>query len=372
MTKLQSIQIGRAVACVLVVFYHLLALSKDYAGSAFYEPAFSGFKAGVDIFFVISGVVMVITTYSRFDKDGTATRFFIHRVSRIYPPYWGLAGLLTLYWLRNPGAINAEHGGVDIVASWTLFPSDKLPIVPVAWTLTYELMFYLVFGLFLAFLAKRRLVGALIAWGAAILLAQPFAEALKSVPLASFLTSPFVLEFVGGCLIGLAIVRGTVRFPGPALLAGCAIFLAEFIVLQVLRAPDALDARLRVGLYAAPALLVVYGLIGLEKNGNWTTFPRWMVALGDASYSLYLVHILVFHALYRITFGPVFGASGSVFLPLAFVLSLVCSYLYFLVIERPVSTFVRLRLERLAGVDRPHANAAAPSQAPFGATRPQE
>ncbi|WP_288456965.1 acyltransferase [uncultured Sphingomonas sp.] len=372
MTKLQSIQIGRAVACVLVVIYHLLALSKDYAGGAFYQPGVSGFKAGVDIFFVISGVVMVITTFTRFETKGTATRFFIHRVSRIYPPYWGLAAPLTLYWLRNPGGVNAEHGGVDILASWTLAPSDKLPIVPVAWTLTFELMFYLVFGLFLAFLARRHLSLALLAWGGVILLAQPFAHLLTSIPLASFLTSPFVLEFVGGCLIGLAIVHNKVRFSAGALAAGCAIFASEFIMLQVAQAPDTLDPRLRVGLYAAPALLTVYGLIGLERSGAWTNFPRWMVKLGDASYSLYLIHILVFHALYRIAFTKIFGGSGAAFLPLAFMTSIVGGYIYFRLFEQPVSTFVRVRLERLAGVHGGRAATPAPSSPSFGATRPQE
>jgi peptidoglycan/LPS O-acetylase OafA/YrhL len=108
MRKVDSLQVGRAIAVLSIVIYHLTALSIEYQHGYFFAPWMEALRSGVDVFFVISGVVMALTTYRKFDQPGTGSRFLIHRISRIYPPYLLLSAILMIFWLLNPRAINQK------------------------------------------------------------------------------------------------------------------------------------------------------------------------------------------------------------------------------------------------------------------------
>ena len=76
---------------MVVVLFHAVVLSIDYMQGSLYGPWSLVGKAGVDLFFVISGFIMVHTTRASFDTPGAAMRFAIARLSRVYPPYWVLS-----------------------------------------------------------------------------------------------------------------------------------------------------------------------------------------------------------------------------------------------------------------------------------------
>ncbi|SRR6266571_871351 len=84
---LQSIQILRAVAALLVLAGHLWA-TLAWLGKPDALPNFVAGAAGVDLFFVISGFVMVHSSEKFFGQPGGSVQFLLRRLARIVPLYW--------------------------------------------------------------------------------------------------------------------------------------------------------------------------------------------------------------------------------------------------------------------------------------------
>ena len=147
MIKIQNIQALRGIAVLSVVFFHLLTIEQKYGGSKTILPDLLQFGMfGVDLFFVISGFVMVTVTRGKFQILKQASRFIYHRAARIYPTYWVYSILVLIVFLLQPSWVNNSQGNqANILASFLLFPSQTLPLVMVGWTLIHEIYFYLVF-----------------------------------------------------------------------------------------------------------------------------------------------------------------------------------------------------------------------------------
>lgn len=355
MRKVDSLQVGRAIAVLSIVIYHLTALSIEYQHGYFFAPWMEALRSGVDVFFVISGVVMALTTYRKFDQPGTGSRFLIHRISRIYPPYLLLSAILMIFWLLNPRAINQKNGGPDLLASFTLWPSiNRLPLVQVGWSLSFEMMFYLVFFFFIIYVRKERLPRTLLLWsliviaGASLIAFKPTSVIFQSFPRAGFFLNVYVLEFVAGCFIGLAYLKRTLAGGWACICLAAGIFITEAVVFQVLSFDGNNKGMLRVLLFGPPAVLLIYGLVASEQSRISYGAPRWLIRCGDVSYSIYLVHLLVIHAAYRYTWR-VFAHAGMLPLFLIFAggISILFSLLFYSMIEKPLSSWTRERIERL-------------------------
>ena len=137
MNKLQSIQTLRGIAVLAVVVYHSLNIEKIYGGGDLLLPDFFRLgQSGVDLFFVISGFVMVTVTRGRFARSGEMKRFLWGRLTRIYPTYWFYFLLMIPVLLIKHNWFNTHHElETDFVSSFFLLPSNHLPLVAVAWTL---------------------------------------------------------------------------------------------------------------------------------------------------------------------------------------------------------------------------------------------
>jgi peptidoglycan/LPS O-acetylase OafA/YrhL len=356
MRKLESLQLGRAAAVLSVLLFHVTGLSVEYQHGCFYGPWTQVLRAGVDVFFVISGVVMVVTTYRKLEQTGTGKRFLIHRVSRIYPPYLFLTAILTVYWIVRPNAtINSHTGGVDLFSSYTLWPSVKhLPLVQVGWSLSYEMIFYLVFFCMIVCVKKPWFPRALMLWSLAVLTGRAAialdssGTLLRVFPRATFLFSPYVLEFVAGCFIGLAFLKLRFAAGKISVIVAAALFTLEAVVFQAINYSDNSGIIVRVLLFGPPAALLVYGLLAWEGETGLPKVPRWIIRCGDMSYSIYLVHLLVIHFAYRYAFR-VFDYSGvrPLFMVVAAAVALGASVIFYKLVEKPFSLWIRLRLEEV-------------------------
>jgi exopolysaccharide production protein ExoZ len=356
MRRLESLQVGRAAAVLSVLVFHITGLSVEYQRGCFYGPWTQVLRAGVDVFFVISGVVMVVTTCNRLEQPGTGKRFLIHRISRIYPPYLFLTAILTIYWIAEPDAvINSHSGGVDLFISYTLWPSVKhLPLVPVGWSLSFEMMFYLVFFCIVVCVTKAWFPRALILWslaivaGCAAIALDSSGTMVRAFPRVTFLFSPYVLEFVAGCFIGLAFLKGKFVAGRPIVIVAAALFTLEAAVFQAINFDGNSDVILRVLLFGPPAALLVYGLLAWEAETGTLKLPRWVIRCGDMSYSIYLVHILVIHFAYRYVWQA-FNHAGlrPLFIVPAAGLALASSVVFYKLIEMPFSRWARLWLEEI-------------------------
>jgi len=355
MKKLDSLQVGRAVAVLSVILYHLTGLSVEYQHGCFYAPWTQVLRAGVDVFFVISGVVMVVTTYNKLGQRGIAKRFLIHRVSRIYPPYLFLTALVTIFWIMHPDAVNANSGGVNLFSSYTLWPSaGQLPMVQVGWTLSFEMMFYLAFFCIIVSGTRALLPRALAIWSVAVmtgwtvLALDSSGGLLRTFPRATFLFSPYVLEFVAGCSIGIALFKHRLLGGKASLVAGSSLFVAEAVVLQSINYNWKLNVMQRVLLFAPPAILLIYGLVATEVKSGSLRIPRWIIRCGDMSYSIYLVHLLVIHFAYRYLWWVFsYFRAQVLFMPLAAAIAITASVIFYKLVEIPFSRWTRTGLEQL-------------------------
>jgi peptidoglycan/LPS O-acetylase OafA/YrhL len=292
---LGNIQALRALAALMVVVVHVYAVEATYLpGRPWTSPFHICGSYGVDLFFVISGTVMVFSTAGWFGERGAVRRFLIHRAVRIYPPYWLVTVLVLVAYHVAPAAAGVHRSArPNLLASFLALPQAGEPLLVVGWTLSYEILFYLVFAAALRFSLRRLWLVAGV-WLAAVVAVNLLAPAAN--PWVRVIGSPLNVEFAFGMLIGGAALRGA--FVAPRVLfvvAACAIVAVcvaaadsgrEFLPVTWWR-PSA------VGL---PMALLVYAALGLEREGLLA--PRALRAQGDASYALYLWHV------------PVIGAIG--------------------------------------------------------------
>ena len=298
--SLHSIQYARALAALMVVLFHMG--STDYAGR--YSGHWLG--AGVDIFFVISGFIMYWTTAGR---DVTPGGFIRRRLLRIVPLYWLVTTVMVALILGVPQVVRS--GSFDlphVVASYLFVPwmhpvlNYPFPVVVPGWTLNYEMFFYVAFAACLALPERRRPWGLSAVLGGLVLAGWIFDPHQVQT---RFYTSTLLLEFLFGTGIGILVRRGRLMPRG----------LALGLVPVILPALWLLDGAPQQGLtWGLPAAAFVYGIISLERQGLVPRLPL-LLLLGNASYSLYLIHPMVLSALDQVLERTGVAAAATAPLP---------------------------------------------------------
>lgn len=263
--RLRSIQVLRAVAATSVLLLHATRNG---------GPAFSVGAAGVDLFFVISGFIMAKVAGGRCALD-----FLSQRLWRIYPIWW-LAVLARLCFVGH-----SDLTASRLLASITLWPvwgEYVVPVPPLGWTLSFEMLFYL--GVTLAIVVRPAFPLAL--FGACL-----FASLHSNAPIFDFLGNPMIFEFLFGFCIARLPLRP--RLGLPLIVLGVAGLVCTPLHVENARliAMDPQLAPVRVLFWGLPCALILYGAVALE--GSFET-RRWnaLVLLGDASYSIYLFHLI--------------------------------------------------------------------------------
>jgi exopolysaccharide production protein ExoZ len=322
----------RALAAMMVVWVHSLYVIPgvvDRVGASYFGGS------GVDLFFVISGFIMVVTTAA---KDVTAQRFFGLRIVRVVPLYW-LATLATIACAAYGHSFkDLYYTPAEIAKSLLFVPYVSRegasvgvwPIVLNGWTLNYEMFFYALFALSLAAPRRFRLAGLVATLGLLAIIGRlfgPFAN-----PLASVYTSSLLLEFAGGMILGRLWLRHAQRNGLPLSLLAIAI---GFCCL------GSVSSRFVV---AGGAFLVVAGCLHPKISALQN---RPLLELGNASYAIYLVHDFVLAALAWVWLqvSPSITWTSSVcFMAAAPVLCAAAGWLCYRFIERPVTSRLRALL----------------------------
>jgi peptidoglycan/LPS O-acetylase OafA/YrhL len=247
--------------------------------------------------------------------------FLWHRFRRINPTYYIAVLLTVITW--SPSLIRQQRPPITgwEALSWTIllpFPGDPPRAISQAWTLCFEWFFYLLF--FLLILARTKQKARILCWllGGLALLGWLLRNYLSG--LLVFYTDPLLLEFLMGVGIGYAWQRWN---PGgrtalcllwPGLALGLFFILTGYGDYQAILAPPASVKYLHAIFWGSAAALIVAGCVFLEKSGTSNIFfrhqnfgpdlrpdlvgkPRFarlLLLLGDASYSIYLFHLLIF------------------------------------------------------------------------------
>lgn len=284
---LAAVQALRGVAALLVMVSHLWIIEQKYSPDQLLGRWAEFGMVGVDLFFAISGFIMVYVTHRAPPKGSTALSFLFARMARIYPIYWIVSFALFLIWLWRPEMVFAAfQTPPDILKSFTLWPDERPPLLAVGWTLTHEVFFYLLFALTLLF-DRRYLLPFLAGWAAITMMGHALGgQSLGAEGYLAF--SPLTLEFIFGALAGWAYIRLQKVGYVAALLAGLAGFALAFAIITATGHHMPVHHWVRITWFALPSALLVYGLACFASD----QVPRFMVRLGDWSYALYLTHIL--------------------------------------------------------------------------------
>ncbi len=305
---LLGVQALRAVACLLVVAFHALEAWGRLAGRPGLALWPNG-AAGVDLFFVISGFVVAASSRRLAGAAGGWRVFMARRAERVVPLYWLLTLAKTGITLVAPAAAPTTLlAGWNLAASFLFIPARDAggvvrPVLPVGWTLNFEMLFYLVFALALA----RRVAPLAMLLPVLVPLGVAGFWRAEDWPAPLYLANGLVLELCAGVALAGCFAAGW----RPGKLASAAMLLAGGALLMGVLP----HGPWRFAAWGVPALLVVAGTVGLEAVLR-PRLPRLLLRLGDASYAIYLSHVFVVPPLARAVarWEPAGGAGLAVLL----------------------------------------------------------
>jgi len=346
-----NIQFLRAIAALMVVFYHVsghfFATGGKNSGNFFSFMSQIGYM-GVDIFFVISGYIMWHTTkHAQGIHD--VLKFIYSRLTRIYPLYWSFFFLLTvMYWGKE------KLDTVDIVGSFFLTTSSLGDmILTIAWTLQYELYFYLFFALLL-FVTRKHRIKFLVFVFFTILLIQTYAivnldiynkEHFYAISrLYLFWFSPFVVEFLLGSFVAYYFEHARIKYLMPlaigiGVLTIGALYYQEYNIEGTLAQGYYMPQR--VLFFGTLSMLLLAFVVELNKR-KIILLEKIALSLGNASYSLYLSHIILLLVIYKLGIRDMiqdFGRYQGLWMFLIVVFLVLYSLLHYKLVELPLLRF---------------------------------
>lgn len=337
--KLAWLQALRGTAALMVVFFHL---SPHWALVPQLRPFTQitnyGF-CGVDIFFVLSGFVVYESAVRSIPFRGLF-HFLRRRFSRIYFLYWPTFVIFTcvaVFVLHTQPKSTTQL----FFSFFLLYPSIWDNWIPVAWSLTSELYFYLILGLLIFFFKKNHIkaIGLvlffLLTWHLSWLIflkpqlfsgEQPFRYALSGL----------IIEFLAGALIAATLSNREIfhRRPRLFIIAAAAVAVFCFFIGSTSPYYDRVEI-MRAGSYglAGASLLI----IALALQNCKAKAPKFLVGIGNMSFSIYLIHTLIISLMgflrhYFFSHSPDMIFFLSLTIPL---IVLFASYFLYIFVEKP-------------------------------------
>lgn len=352
LSKLLHIQFLRGLAALSVACLHAQHDAVSLAartGQAFEPFTRLPFTAGVDVFFVISGFIMVYASRPLFGKPEARGVFLARRLARIAPLYWAVTTLYLAIGLVAPAVLNQPQPSAGmVIASYLFVPvarGDGLvqPVYSLGWTLNYEMFFYVLFALVIV-LPMRSALARLMAILAGLAVLGAFVRLPATL---AFWTDPIILEFALGVGLGWLQNRGfslsrPVRW-------GLAV--AAFGILLAAGPNPGAGPFIRPLVWGVPAaMLVAAAALREDRAMAVSPFTRFCAFLGDISYAIYLIHPFVIRGIgeviVRTGVATHLGPIGFVIVALAG--TVIAAVIVHRAFERPATASMRRRLERPA------------------------
>lgn len=333
-----TVQCLRGLGAMLVLVFHVMIMLRDRLG--IHVPMFIAGGAGI-LFFIISGFIMVVATRDGWGESGQARKFMERRLIRVVPLYWLMTTIKLAILVRGGHeSLSSWH----TIASYLFIPSfnDKQEILPVlipGWTLIFEMFFYVCFAAIL-FLRKPPIMHlTIILVPLAILGAvfQPFTFA----PFRLF--DPLLLEFVLGMWI--AAYAGQWNISRGLAFALLLIFIGALVVTNPL--PLSFTDTHRFILWGLPAALLLVAALSVEEMRLWRA--PVLLAVGDASYAIYLTHDFAISAV-RVVMEKLQLAGGITVIAsilLSVIVACIGGYAVYRIIEKPLTHWLRVKLHAL-------------------------
>lgn len=339
--NLQLVQILRGVAALLVVFMHAGENFKKNFGGFFLDDFFRFGGAGVDIFFVLSGFIITYTSYHNISRPEKTGAFIKRRFIRIFPTYWVIATFFLLLQFALPSfyptKFPSEPGA--LLSTFFLLP-DHIMLNGVSWTLTYEIFFYLTF--ILAFLVPSRKVvmGIALVYLVSIIIAGIYANSFTGNRWLNLVFFPKIIEFIIGIVAAVIFQRIPKRAAIWLILFGALLFLGSGIFSNMGYYLTQNNFN-RVIIFGIPSFLIICGIVRYEMETTIRA-PKFLLQLGDGSYSLYLLHLPVLVATCKVLSMLQIQNETLQHVIMLLVIVFLCgiSILFYTLIEKPIISYL--------------------------------
>jgi exopolysaccharide production protein ExoZ len=308
----------RAFAAFFVVLFHVnLSVIQNGFSKSNLSDLFSIGNSGVDVFFLISGFVMVISTW---EKEISILGFFGRRLVRIFPLYFTLTLAFFLIAVIAPFLIP------NINVNWSYFLSSvtfttaifgyKAPILGQGWSLEYEMLFYLFFSvslLFKSIFKKLILVSSLVLFGVVFGISTLFFEFVLGM-LAAYIYKRHRFTNLQGLFLSLI---------------GIALIFSNSLNLF----PE-MDRTLVFGI---PSFILILGLSATQQSSS-----EILKKLGDSSYSLYLSQFFVIPFIFR--FDSIIQnlvSNSTIVIIFVSLVTLLFGHFIYLLVEKPLTKITK-------------------------------
>ena len=327
--QLQSLQIGRAVAALTVLYFH-----------TGHTPIFGSF--GVDIFFVISGFVMGMIA----DTQQNTKIFLVNRISRIVPLYWLFTIIIFIFSAMYPELMGSTKPIFsNLLKSLFFIPFYKesggiQPVLFVGWSLNYEMLFYgLVAIAMITTKSFQKFLGFITFLF--ILIYLIFGHLIHSRLLNEYFGRDIIFEFILGIFIYYLYKNNKLNSLPKVyfIIFGCASY-----VFMAIAATSHLQLK-QIYIFGIPSFIFVLSLVNLENQIHYlpTYVSKFLAAMGDASYSIYLVHYFIISLFQRVITSKlhIFYSGSFIEFIAMVVITLVLGYVIFIFIDKPLHKRVK-------------------------------
>jgi exopolysaccharide production protein ExoZ len=355
--RLQILQASRGVAALLVLLFHLTYLGKTAFGVHLLKGVFRFGASGVDFFFVLSGFIIFFIHSGDTSKPDRLWPYLKKRFVRVFPLYWFVALVLIPLWFSPlVTALRPSQYAFILLKSFLLLPQVANPMLMVGWTLTFEVFFYSLFALAICFskpvirtLAVMWLTLSFISYLDKLGLAGPLAFISPArIRFLQFVFSFYNLEFAMGCLVAFALKRFQVPHSGKLAVGAAAVFIVaglheSFSDQKFFQVSGVVN-------YGLPAAVFILGAVSWEIRQT-VSVPAVLLFLGDASYSIYLTHLPVLNLLIKLALAKGLGdiVGPGITLLIVFLVTLGVGILCYVLVERPLLTFLSGKMFSLVG-----------------------
>jgi exopolysaccharide production protein ExoZ len=321
----------RAIAALMILLYHAHSIARNHAkaqGIPFFNEPF-WWNSCIEMFFVMSGFLMVHMSRKLYGNRGGPKEFAIRRLVRTPPLYFGYTTAVFIIFLAIPSLADARVTFTRYFASIAFFPIELPPIIAIGWTLNYEMYFYVITGASLVLTFPFGPIFSILTLTSAVLFG---AFVLRGYYLW---TDPLLLNFAVGNLIAMMFYGGIVM---PALGRGIALVVATALLFL----PSAEDGNFVRFFTFGPAIGLVVATLTLRVEpfsmGKLGSAFYW---LGSRSYTLYLSHILVLKSVEKLIYGIMPSLRPELYLAFAPVIAIAACAILFRYIEEPLTAYLK-------------------------------
>jgi peptidoglycan/LPS O-acetylase OafA/YrhL len=307
------LQAGRGLAALAVVLHHAEQSIDRLVGGlpSFISVPFEYGYLGVDFFFVLSGFIIYYVSHARVEDPHWPHHYLESRLTRVFLPYLPIGIAVALAYLAMP-SMGSGLNDWNWVSTLTLLPSDGGPALSVAWTLQHEIAFYAVAFVFLYL--RKVLLGCVIGGAVAIAYSLINDGGFKAFSLID-------LEFIFGIFAAWCFIHGRLRYGLLLPILGITLCAMFFIV----------GSRHASVLFGLGISLVLLPIVRAEAAGH-LKIGTLLTLLGDASYSIYLIH----HPLMSVVVRALTGFPVYLALALTVLASIAAGLAYHFLCEKRI------------------------------------